>query len=234
MIVLYLIIRRKFYMQFPMFLLYTVFELLQFVVLFAADGGAAFTGARYRIMFSVGSGISTALRFAVIFDICAHLLRDYPGLNDVGRSLFRWATVVLLLVAAAIAVATRGDVAGGQIGLAFVLDRTASIMQCGLLLLLFLFSYYFALSWRNCAFGLTLGFGIFASIELATSAIRAQVGTLGAESLDNVAMATYHCCVLIWGFYLLVPERTAIRTPNVLPQTDLELWNHEMQRMLQQ
>jgi len=173
------------------------------------------------------------LRFAVIFDICVHMLRDYPGLNDVGRSLFRWATVVLLLIATTIAATTHG-VAEGPVILLSVLDRTASIMQCGLLLLLLVFSQYFALSWRNCAFGLTLGFGVFSSVELATSAIRAQVGSTGADYLDLIVMGTYHCCVLIWGFYLVAPERTAVLTSKVLPPADLELWNHEMQRLLQQ
>lgn len=234
-IVLILIVQRKLYKQFPMFLLYTAFELVQFVILFAGDRGLAnLSDPHYRRVFVVGAGISTALRFAVIFNICAHMLRDYPGLSEVGRSLFRWATVILLLIAATVAASTLGSVAEGQVALLSVMDRTASIMQCGLLLLLLVFSQYFALSWRKCAFGLTLGFGVFASVELATSAIRAQVGTAGADYLDLVVMATYHCCVLIWSLYLVVPERTGVRPTTVLPPADLELWNHEMQRMLQQ
>ena len=234
-VVLFLTIRRKVYQQFPMFLLYTGFELLQFVVLFALHFKlGTLIAEQYRSAFSIGAAISIALRFAVIFNICVHLLRDYPGLNDVGRSLFRWATVVLLLIAATLAAVTHGSVVEGHVALLSVLDRTASIMQCGLLLLLLAFSQYFALSWRRCAFGLTLGFGLFASVELATSAIRAQLGTAAADSLDLIVMGTYHCCVLIWGFYLVAPERTKVRAPKVLPQADLELWNNEMQRLLQQ
>jgi len=235
MIVLLLMMRRKLYKQFPMFLLYTAFELLQFVVLFAvANGAGAFSDEQYRGMFTVGSAISTALRFGIIYEICIHMLRDYPGVNDLGRSLFRWATVALLLIAAAIAAATHGSGAYNPVVLLSVLDRTASIMQCGLLLLLFLFSHYFALSWRNCVFGLTLGFGIFASVELATSAIRSQIGSARADFVDIVVMAAYHCCVLIWVFYLVVPERSTIRMPKTLPEADLEIWNHELQRLLQQ
>jgi|SRR5215471_4547475 len=235
MIVLLLVIRRKLYRQFPMFLLYTAFELFQFVVLFAAANGAGnFTDEQYRNMFSLGSAISTGLRFGVIYDICAHMLRDYPGLNDLGRSLFRWATVVLLLVATGAAAVTHGHGVFNPVILLSVLDRTASIMQCGLVLLLFLFSRYFVLSWRNCAFGLSLGFGIFASVELATSAIRSQIGSIRADYLDLVVMGAYHCCVLVWAFYLAMPERNTYDTPKKPPDDDLDVWNRELERLLQQ
>lgn len=233
-IILLLMIRRKLYKQFPMFFLYTAFELFQFVVLFAVGGSGSFSEEQYRAMFTLGSAISTALRFGIIYEICAHMVRDYPGLKETGRSLFRWATVVLLLIAAAIAAATHGNGGHGPVVVLSVLDRTASIMQCGLLLLLFLFSRYFSLSWRNCTFGLALGFGIFASIELATSAIRSQIGSSRADFVDLVVMAAYHSCVLIWVFYLVVPERNTNRTPERLPEDNLEVWNHELQRMLQQ
>jgi hypothetical protein len=234
MMILLLMIRRKLYKQFPMFLLYTAFELFQFIVLFGVGRSGSFSAEQYRSMFSLGSAISTALRFGIIYEIFIHMFRDYPGLTELGRTLFRWATVGLLLVAVAMAAATHGSGAYGPVVVLSVLDRTVSLMQCGLLLFLFLFSRYFALSWRNYAFGLALGFGIFASIELATSAIRSQIGSSRADFVDLVVMAAYHCCVLIWVFYLVVPERSTYRSPKKLPEDDLEVWNHELQRLLQQ
>jgi hypothetical protein len=49
-----------------------------------------------------------------------------------------------------------------------------------------------------------------------------------------VVMAAYHCCVLIWIFYLVAPERITYRTPNKLSEDDLGVWNEELQRLLQQ
>ena len=233
-IVLTVMIRRKLYKQFPMFLFYSAFELFQFLVLFAVSRSGSFSAGQYRGMFSLGTAISTVLRFGIIYEIFTQMFRDYPGLNELGRTLFRWATVGLLLIAAAMAAATHGNGAYHPVVVLSVLDRTVSLMQCGLLLFLFLFSRYFALSWRNCAFGLALGFGVFASIELATSAIRSQIGSSRADFMDLVVMAAYHCCVLIWVFYLFVPERSTHRTSKRLPEEDLEVWNHELQRLLQQ
>jgi hypothetical protein len=49
-----------------------------------------------------------------------------------------------------------------------------------------------------------------------------------------VTMATYNGCVLIWIFYLVAPEREPQMTVNALPKYDLEIWNQELQRLLQQ
>jgi hypothetical protein len=113
------------------------------------------------------------------------------------------------------------------------LDRTASVLQSGLLISLFLFSHYFGLSWRSPAFGIALGLGIFASVALATSTIWLHLGVFGNRAVNLFTMATYHCCVLIWMFYLMVPERQPQHPASKLPEYDLKTWNRELQRLLQ-
>jgi hypothetical protein len=232
-VILMLMIRRRLYKQFPIFLLYTAFELFQFAVLltvFLRVGSLA--DERYRGAFALGTAISTALRFGIIYEIFTEVFRDYNGLSELGRVLFRWATIVLLLIGVALA-GTHGSGPDGFLVIVPTLDRTVSLLQCGLLMFLFVFSRYFALSWRNYAFGIALGFGINASWELANTAIRSQIVT-GSYLLDGLGMAIYHACVLIWIFYLVAPARSAIRTPKKLPEDNLEVWNEELQRLLQQ
>jgi hypothetical protein len=232
-VILMLMIRRNLHKQFPIFLLYTAFELFQFLVLltvFIHSGSLA--DERYRGAFALGTAVSTALRFGIIYEIFTEVFRNYKALGELGRVLFRWATIILLLIGVALA-GTHGNGPDGFLLIVPILDRTVSLMQCGLLLFLFLFSRYFALSWRNYAFGIALGFGILASLELANSAIRSQIAA-GSYLLDNLGMATYHCCVIIWICYLVTPERSTYRTPRKLPQDDLEVWNRELQRLLQQ
>jgi hypothetical protein len=232
-VVLLLMIRRRLYKQFPIFLVYTAFELFQFTALLAVFiHSGSLADDRYRGAFSLGTAISTALRFGIIYEIFTEVFRNYDVLSESGRGLFRWATVILLLIGVALA-GTHGNGADGFLLIVPILDRTVSLMQCGLLIFLFLFSRYFALSWRNYAFGIALGFGILASSELANSAIRSQIG-VGSYLLDNLGMAIYHCCVLIWIFYLVAPERSTYYTPPKPPENDLEVWNEELQRLLQQ
>ena len=114
-----------------------------------------------------------------------------------------------------------------------VLNRAVGLVQSGLLVFLFLFCAYFRLSWRAYTYGIAVGLGIFASVDLATAALRVWVGTPAAGSyvLDFVTMATYHCCVLIWLVYMLVPEAASESVAEV-PHHNLEQWNAEMQRLL--
>jgi hypothetical protein len=96
-----------------------------------------------------------------------------------------------------------------------------------------MFSDYFALSWRNYAFGIALGFGILASVGLAESAIRSLIAH-PSYLLDYLGMATYHCCVLVWIFYMLAPERKTNPPTMKFPDDDLEIWNEELQQLLHQ
>ena len=101
-------------------------------------------------------------------------------------------------------------------------------------LFLFLFASHFHLRWRSPVFGITLGFGIVASVYLAYWALMAG-WLFGQKSylLDFLNMATYHICVLIWWYYLLVPQKSAAVSAVVLPEHNLDIWNRELERLLQ-
>jgi hypothetical protein len=106
-------------------------------------------------------------------------------------------------------------------------------MQSGLWLLLLAFSFYFGLSWRACAYGIAFGFGIFSTVVLASESLRVWSGPKVGYAFDFVAMATYHCVVLIWLAYVLAPE-AASGPVKELPENNLEQWNAELQRLLLQ
>jgi hypothetical protein len=232
-VILFAMVRRRLQRQFPLFLLYNVFEILQFGVLFAISRSHIRFGEGYVRAYSVGLALSTAIRFGVIHELFSHFFRRYPALDGVGRLLYYGVTVVLLLTAVGLAISAPGNSADFLLNATYALDRTVSILQCGLLISLFLFSRYFVLSWRSHAFGIALGLGIFASVELATSAIWLHLGAFGNPVVNLLTMATYNCCVLIWTFYLMAPERVPRYPSKTLPEYDLEIWNQELRRLLQ-
>jgi hypothetical protein len=230
--ILGVMVYRRQYRQFPVFFSYTGFEIVQFLVLLAINHFRLMSHEHYHVIFFLGSAGSTWLHFGVIYEILARLFRNYPSLNRFGKTLFFWAALLLLAIAVGL---SRGTAGGGTEHLRVavsVLDRTFSIVQCGLLLAMFLFSRYFALSWRSTEFGIALGFGIFASVELASSAVRSQVGLSGNHFLDYFTLATYHLCVLIWLCYMLAPEPPARYDSRDLPEHDLETWNQELERLI--
>jgi hypothetical protein len=230
-------VRRRLHRSFPMFFLYTAFEILQFGLLFAISRSNVHFGEGYLRVYSVGLALSTAIRFGVIHELFSHFFLRYPALTGTGRLLFRGATIILLLVAVGLAVSAPGSSENFLLNATYALDRTVSVLQCGLLISLFLFSRYFVLSWRSHAFGIALGLGIFASVELGTSAIWLRLGAFGNPAVNLLTMAVYYCCVLIWMLYLMEPEqeRRYPRHPSrKLPEYDLEIWNRELQRLIHQ
>jgi hypothetical protein len=231
--ILGLMVRRGLHRKFPAFFLYTIFEILQLGVLLAVsqlDRGA------YATLFADGLAISTAIRFWVIYELYVYFFHNYPALNVSGRFLFRAATITLLFLAVGLAVVAPSVGPDGPLRVTYTLDRTVSILQGGLLIVLFLFSRYFSLSWRTHAFGIALGLGIFACVELATSAIWLHVGALAADRImiNMLTMVVYQGCVFVWLFYLARAEPVTRRGSGVLPAQDLELWNQELEHLLHQ
>jgi hypothetical protein len=241
-IILFAMVRRGLHRQFPMFFLYTGFEILQSGLLLAVSQLVSYFGPVYFQVYAVGLALSTAIRFGVIHELFSNFFQRYPALSGAGKLLFRGATMVLLLVAVGLSVSAPGNVPDHVLKEAayfslrtttFAADRAVSILQCGLLISLFFFSRYFALSWRSPAFGIALGLGTFASAELATTALRLYVPAHD-NVFDLVAMGIYHLCVVVWVLYLVSAEREPQFTLKTLPKYDLEIWNRELQRLLQQ
>lgn len=231
-LILYFMVRRKLHHQFPFFAVYIASEIVQFAVLYGLSHSRFHYGPVYLHSYVSFLGLSTAVRFAVIYEIVNHVLGRYPTVDEAGRHFFRFSTVLLLLLAVLLAVLMPRSQSEFILTATYSLDRAVSILQCGLLLSMFVFSRYFSLSWNSLDFGIAVGMGVFASVELATSAMWLHLGSFGNTAVNLLTMGTYHCCVLIWLFYVLKPEKVSAAVPKTLPDHDLEVWNQELQRMV--
>ena len=226
--------RRGLVRKFPMFITYTITEIVQGGVLFFADHSASVSIYRYRQSEIIFTIISCILRFAMIYEIYSNVFRPYPSLEQVGRLVLRWSGALLLLAGMGIMAYSPG--AGFQrmdLGLVFI-SRTVSLTQVGILTILFIFSSYLGITWRNLVFGIALGLGIFSTVDLAVAALRVQSIPVSTNLfLDFVTMVTYHACVVVWLCYILVPEVERAPVQHV-PENSLEQWNAELERLLLQ
>ena len=229
-----MMVRRKLVREFPSFFAYTVYEPVQFVVLCAMNRSHAISGHQYAVAWLLGSCGSVALRFAIVHEIFGKVFQSYPALKDFCTIVFRWATVVLLLVAVVLVGWAPGYETDRLTTAYTVVDRAVSIVQSGLLVLILLLSRFFSFPWRSYVFAIALGVGFFASVELGIIAIRTQIGVgVRAEFFDMLSMAVYHCCVLFWIVTLLLPERVQTRVTSI-PAHNLDHWNDALQRLLHQ
>jgi hypothetical protein len=229
--------RRNVDKQFPFFVVFAVAIAVEQLTLYAADVIPSVSPKTWWYMFWAGLLVEAIVRFSLIGEIYSTVFGPYPSLARLGKLLISGVGVVLVLVATVAAAYTPKDNIYWIVSGAHVLQQTIYIIECGLILSLFLLASYFKLSWRRSTFGIALGLGFSACVHLATWALMAN-GNFSARyrvSLDFVNMATDHVCVLIFSYYLLIPQRSAVTTSLVPPpEHNLEVWNQELERLLHQ
>ena len=232
---LWLVARRRLYQQFPFFVLYLTWVFSKTVVLLAMDFMPSFTGDQYFYAYMIARTGVAALVFGVLYELFTKTLCNYPALRNLGSNLLRLSCVILLLLATALAWLVPAAGTGQRMAELYLLERTVSILQIGLLLFLFVFSRYLGVSWRSRAFGIALGFGILASVTLATTAIRSQVEPVVrsgvSDIIDLINEGALLSCNLIWLGYMLGFKSTPLPPPR-LPDDDLGPWNQELRRLL--
>ena len=194
---------RKLHRTFPVFFAYIVSQILFFLVLFPVFLKGSYSQFFYA--YWIFATISLALGFRVIHEIFLDVFRPYHTLSDLGSVLFKWAGLVMVLVA--IVVAAAGSLAeeGPLVQAVLTVQRCVRIVQCGLVLFLLVFSKYLGVSTKQRSFGIALGFGGFAGVELMVVALRA--GAYVSETVGSMLnMGAYNAAILIWFSYLLVKD----------------------------
>jgi hypothetical protein len=228
--------RRKLHKQFPVFFVFAVLGPIEHLSLYAADVLPSVSGETFWRAFWVGQLLEAVLKFALVGEIFAHVFDAYPAVARLGKFAMRGVGVTLVFAATiAAAFAPIDNPNYTIISRAHILEQTIYIIECGLLLFIFLFAGYFRLAWSNWDFGIALGLSISACVHLATWAVMANGGLPEKRYLlDFLNLATYHACVLIWFYYLLIQQKIATKPAINLPENNLELWNRELERLLQQ
>jgi hypothetical protein len=223
--------QRRLHREYPCFFAFVLYEIGEFILLFSLYSVPG-SEKLYAYAFSATLLLSIALRFGVIDEVSKDLFRESQFLKVSARRLLQCVAALLLLIGILLAVYAPGSNSARWHAGVSVVNRGAAMVQCGLLLSLLLFSRFLGLSWRRPAFGITLGLGILTSVDLATSALRAQfTGVVMKDFLNLLITGSSFVVVSIWIAYLLVPERKPA-FPALVPHDEVEIWNRELQHLL--
>jgi hypothetical protein len=227
--------RRGFHKQFPIFFAYLVFEATEQFMLYGMDVLPAVSIRTWWLSFCVGLVVEGFIRLGVMGELFFHLLRSRPMIAKVGGRLITGTGAALVLLATLSAAYAPFDTHQFAIGYrGHILQQTLYMIECGLVLFLFLFAACFKLTWDRVSLGIGLGRGISSSVHLATWAVMANGGLPHSRYLlDFLNMATYQVCVLLWFYYLLVPQKKPTTSAAPLPENNLDIWNRELERLLQ-
>jgi len=201
--------RRKLHKQFPVFFLFLLVQVANFAVIFPLWLVGDYK--MYFVFFWLGEAANAVLGFKVIHEIFLDVFRPYHTLKDLGTLLFKWAGVVMLLVSVVVAFSNSFD-QSPLVHAVTTLQRSVRIVQLGLILFLLLFSGFLGVSRKQVSFGISLGFGLFAGVELMLMALNSG-GFVRQGNLNLVNMVTLILAILVWCGYSL--SRKAVRVAAV-------------------
>ena len=202
-----MMLRRGLHRKFKYFFAYLVTQLLTFATVFPAVWHSY--SALFYLYWSFDA-LTVAFGFAVIHEVFVDVFRAFHTLRDLGTVLFRWAGLVMLLVAGVVSVSTNSSEMQPVVQAVITAQRCVRFVQVGMVLFLLFFAHYVGISRRQHSFGIALGFGSFAVIELVL--ISSWVGNhLGGPWMSIANMAAYNSSLLLWLGYVAVksPSRDA-------------------------
>jgi hypothetical protein len=226
--------RRGVVRQFPAFLAFAILGSVGQLVVYLADILPSVSGSTFWYLDWADLILEGILKIALIGEIFALVFGAYASLAQLGKTLIRVVGIVLVF-AAALAAAYAPKIAFfGILSGAYLMEQTTYLIECGILVFIFLFAAYFHLSWPRLVLGIAFGLSVSACVHLATWALIDNGGLPNSMRIIFifVNMAAYQLCVLIWFYYLLVPHKVATKSAVPLPENNLDVWNRELERLV--
>ena len=194
--------RRRLQKQFPYFFNYVIFQILSFLVEFPLRNWANY----YYVYWTV-QALSIVVAFAVLLEIFRDAFRPYEALRDLSVILFRWCALVVLLLGGMWAITSwrENQIDNITHGI-YLIDRSVRLMQCGLVLFMLLFSEYLGIRKRNLLFGIAVGFGFFAAVNMLVMTALSHHSYFSKSTLSRINGIAYVISTLIWLAYAALPS----------------------------
>lgn len=196
--------RRRIHEYYPAFFYYIILQVLSDPFLTLVKDRSAYT---YYFGYWITICLSVGLSFFVLQEVFQDAFRPFEALRDLSTILFRWAALVLLLVAGMSALNASGHSRLDDItSTILMVDRNVRIMLCGLVFFLLMFSEYLGISRRHVMFGVAVGFGFFSSIHMLITMAVTHPTKLHRSTLTAINSGAYLIACLIWVFYVANPK----------------------------
>lgn len=187
----------------------------------------AFAYNQYFYTYWTTSTLVMLLGFAVMYEVFVAMLKPYSAVIDLAKTLFCWAGLFLFAAGLLTALVTSGPRVSKLVVAVDLCDRCVHLMQCGLLLLIFLLEKRLNFSWRSSAMSIALGLGVWSAVDLLVS--YGQSRFLAATvQLDLVYGVSFISVMAFWVFSLRAtePARNTISDPPT--RLVLQRWNEAL------
>jgi hypothetical protein len=220
------LLAKRAWQKYPVFVAYIFFILFDTAAMFPVYQNRAV----YFYTFWICEAIGIVLGLAVVREIFTNIFSPHAALRKLATLIFRVAVVALILLACGAIYEQSGNARSIANGVLLASEATR-IVELGLIMFLFLSSSAFGLHWRQNEFGIALGLGTCAAVELVNVTLMPHLGPEAAQVFSLIRSFSFNCSLLIWLGYLLAPERAT--SSGELPRTaQLEQWNQAVTELI--
>jgi hypothetical protein len=216
--------QRKLRSEFPIFFRYSLFCIVASAILLIPF--VVYCPQYFYIFWSL-TAVSMVLEFAVLYELLVNALKPYSALIDLGKMLFRWAAVFLVLAALLTALATAGSGDHKMVAAMQLLQRTVRLMQCGLLLLFFGLEKRLGLSWRTHSMSIAMGLGIYAGVDLSSTYLIDRMPAM-TGFFQVFANIVYLAAASLWAYSLAKPEPARSNVLDSPRRLIFQRWNEAL------
>lgn len=210
--------RRGLQREYQYFFNYLILQVLTKIFLMAFRGS--------QFVYFYGYWFTLALCICFSFAVFQELFRDafrpYEALRELSTILFRWSTLIVVLVGGMWAVTSIHSFDGQAVmGVILLADRSVRLMQCGMVFFLLLFSEYLGISRKNVMFGIAVGFGFFAAVDMLVTTGLSHQSVVPSWLLRRIDVVAYDVSILIWLAYTALPTTVRSRETIVMKSQDV-------------
>jgi hypothetical protein len=191
--------RRGLLRRYPAFLAYTILDVASACILAALAYRPPYTA--YFYAYYAQLVLSIVISFAVSWEIIKFALRRSKPTG------LRWfgiiGTFVLLIGALGVFLRPEPLTRDAILGLMALGDHSLRWLQVVLFVALIFFGKAVRLSWKSITFGLAVGFGVFAIVNLAIASELSHHGPLTSATVSTMNSVAYLVAVTIWLLYVI-------------------------------
>ncbi len=167
--------------------------------------------------------------FFALQELFVNMMAPLPGLRKLGLAGFRWAAVVSLVLALS-SIVTLASASSIQDHLAAIFNEIAicfSVLALCLLAFLVISVHALGLSYRNRVFGLCLGLGLTAAMDLMVYGLHFSTISTWPVHIAEIVTA---CAIVTWVVFLAFPEPAKQQAAAAISSSAL-LWNDLAQEL---
>jgi hypothetical protein len=202
-VLLWVLVRKQSFRIFPWFFAYTVFAVAAGISRFLVQNHHSI----YLRVYWTTEAAYALLGIAVMYEVFRNVFRNF-------NRLWWFPPIFPLIVLLSLGLTIWRNLSvpeglqGGVVAWIIGAELGVRLLQVAMFALLVTMVLLFGLRWRQQAFGVCAGYGLFATVSLFTTTKFYEFGTKFKFLWGLVSVITYSVAVLIWLWYFVVPVET--------------------------